>query len=439
MSMRTFGFSVGKTLLQGAVEALMYAPLLLTLAVYALPGVNVWGWMLTLPPLFAAGYAISAYLPWRKLLLTYLLAIVLGVTHAYFVVGTGVPLWWLSVPIGCIVAYRGSRLTEEEWHLYFPPGFYIIGMVLYGIISLFGPRLAGIAPYMPDILWGGLLSLAVTLLMVNQSNVKQEAYATVKNSSLSKAVIWQNRLFVLGLFGAVLLVAFFQSIERGISWLFQLIVYIIAGLLALLVSAAPDMPEEPPSDRLVPRVGGEQADHSWWWELLQRIGIWISYTLIAIVAAVMLYIVVKRLIRLLKWLYRWLLSVVSKHSANSGDAYEDDVETIVTWDELSGRWAAGLSRMFRRDKRLSWGDLTDNRERIRFLYGSLLLRSTRRGYGFKAHLTPAETERDLKQWSQSASAGEEGGFVELYERVRYGGKQVSDEEVAKAKDALDKQ
>ncbi|MDB5083439.1 MAG: hypothetical protein JWN30_325 [Bacilli bacterium] len=74
-----------------------------------------------------------------------------------------------------------------------------------------------------------------------------------------------------------------------------------------------------------------------------------------------------------------------------------------------------------------FSDLTTNRQRIRYLYRQLVLRSMLAGYSYKQFLTPRETGEDLSRWGQQAQRNKQ--LIDLYNQARYSEKPISDEQM----------
>lgn len=85
--------------------------------------------------------------------------------------------------------------------------------------------------------------------------------------------------------------------------------------------------------------------------------------------------------------------------------------------------------------------MRSNQERVRFLYRRLLLTRLHEGSEWKPGLTPLEMARDLllhddNKKDQRAKPGQAAHkaaiepLIKLYYRVRYGGQEPDDEEVA---------
>lgn len=430
--------SLVRAALQGAAELLLFLPLALIAAAYALPdGAASWVWVASLPIQYAVGYAVWRFLPIRRRASLYILLLLIVLAGAY--AAFGADRWLLlplTAPLGFLMAFRGAQAVSEPWHAAFPASLYVVGLAVYFLSSVVLRFMDSFDPYMPALFWGGFASLLLGLLRINQSNVRQETLSGGKEPSLPAALLWQNRLLVAALFAVVLLVAGFGAIRQAAGWLLAQAAWLVSWLISLLPESSGEDTSPPQAPPGAPELGpaGEPAA---WWLLLERIAVVAVVVIAAAAACALAYWLTRRLFRWARRAYDWLRAALQwgeRLEANEG--YEDDVERLVSWKELNGRWSSRLKQWLAPDRKTQWSDLADNRERIRFLYRSMLEESVRQGYVFKAHLTPRETDRDLRRWQAKRPLRMEP-LIGLYERVRYGRRDVSDEEVRAAKELLE--
>ncbi|UUZ80703.1 DUF4129 domain-containing protein [Paenibacillus sp. P26] len=171
----------------------------------------------------------------------------------------------------------------------------------------------------------------------------------------------------------------------------------------------------------------------------------LTATALAVIVLYLLYRLLKQIPGWLRRLLRWLTSLLSFGNRTDGGAgYEDDVERLMHWkdfgDRLKGRLQDFLAR---RPSAPKWEDLTDNKQRIRFLYRDRIARAIRSGAPFRPSLTPKEAVREWERSGSDGTGGKTGAaasdakLVDVYERVRYGERTVSDAEVAELKKSVD--
>ncbi|NOU94201.1 hypothetical protein GC093_13380 [Paenibacillus sp. LMG 31456] len=434
----TFWKGMGSSVLKGTVELLLGLPLLLMLAVYLLPNdVSMWLWVLSLMFSYAVGYTGGSLLSLRKRYQLFFFIIIMGALAAYLIFGTSYG-FYLGMPIAALLVARGVRFVTVPWDVVFPVSFYGIGLVVYFICSLVWSFVPILQPYSSLLLWGGLASLAITLLMTNQSNMKQETLSGDKEPVLAAAVVWQNRVLVLIVLGLILIVVGFRKLQQAVLWLKE-------QLLAWLRELLSRNPEPPPADKVeqAPKdFGGlgEAGEAAPWLVWLEKIFMILVEVAIVVLLLIMLYWVAKRLSKLMKTLYLKMMDILSRKEIRKGvGGYEDNVESLMDWqalrDQLTARMKGWLPR--KSEPREKWEDMKDNRERVRYLYRNWIRKSVEEGYLPQRFLTPKETTKDIQRWANNKLQSPES-LISLYEQARYGDKLAEDSEIIHLKQAVDR-
>ncbi len=121
-----------------------------------------------------------------------------------------------------------------------------------------------------------------------------------------------------------------------------------------------------------------------------------------IIGLVLLYLAGKVIFSMLRRYFVWLIRVFqSGYKERSGNGYRDEVESIADWGRM--RWPGRPKSRRRTVKR--WEQLNGNKERIRYLYQSVLRQTVRKGYGLKPYFTPKETDEDIRRWNKEDGQG----------------------------------
>jgi hypothetical protein len=125
-----------------------------------------------------------------------------------------------------------------------------------------------------------------------------------------------------------------------------------------------------------------------------------------------------------------------KNRGESG--YTDEVENLMTLTSVGKQMGKQLKKLILRNRGAEWNDLT-NEEKIRLLYARLVRAVMKQGYEYQTHLTPRETARELALWKGGEQQQLEGlnGFIDVYEKVRYGEGVPDDQQVAAYKQKFD--
>ncbi|WP_282935250.1 hypothetical protein [Paenibacillus sp. RC67] len=428
--------NAGIILLKGCVEVLLAFPLLLLAAVYILPESHRVLWITTLPLGYAIGYILNSLIPLRRTYLQMLVSLCLGAISSYWLFGISFAAIVAAVT-SFIVVYRGIRLVWIPWDVFFPVNFYVFGMIIYFVSSVFLHFVDSFQPYMTLLLWGGLAALVVTLLMSNESNMKQETLSGDKEPVIAAEMMWKNRLLVVLLLVIILLVVLFRKLGEAVLWGIHQLIQWLQALFSGPSSPPAAEPAKSPQPPPMNLSGNEEP--ALWLVWLEKILYFVVGGLLVLGCLLAIYFILRRIPRLAKRLFAWLASKLHSEDKQKGKiGYEDDVESLMDWESLNERLFSKWKRLFNRSgHREKWEDLQDNKQRIRFLYRRWLRQSMQRGYMFKSFLTPKETGLEVQQWDDKKQPPVDT-FLSLYEQVRYGDKGIEDHDLHAAKERMDK-
>ncbi|WP_036745591.1 MFS transporter [Paenibacillus sp. UNC451MF] len=429
-------FRTGIVILKGCIELLLAFPLLLAAAVYILPESHRMLWIVFLPLGYAIGFILNSLMPLRQSYQQLLVSLCISVLYSYWMFGS---TYAAMVPaiISFIVVYRGIRLVWIPWDVFFPVNFYVFGMILYFVASVVLHFVESFQPYMTLLTWGGLVALVITLLMSNESNMKQESLSGEKEPVIASEMMWKNRLLVILLLLVIVLVVSVRKLGEALIWLKNLLIYLLQALFS--GSSPPPAKEPAKSPPPMPMNLSGNEEPAWWLVWLEKLLYYFVGALIVAAFLLAIYLIARRVPRLAKRLFAWLASKLYSEDKRIGKiGYEDDVESLMDWDTLNDKLFSKWKRLFSKNgPREKWEELHDNKQRIRFLYRSWLHQSMQRGYTFKSFLTPKETGSEIEQWEKKSNFSLDS-LVTLYDRVRYGDKDIEDHEIQSEKLNLDK-
>jgi len=426
---QTFGAGIVRVLLQGAVELLLFFPLLLLLAAAVPPELPLWRWAGALPLCYAAGYAVNRRFAIRRFYLLLAAALVLGAVYTLLVSGLSWSSCWL-LPVSWLLAYRGAKLASIPWRIYFQIKWYLVGLLLYFAASIAFHTIPSFQASIPLLNFAGLAALLVTLVMANQANVQQETLSGDREPAVASAVLRNNRLLIGLLAAATLAVVWFRKLQQAADWLRRQLVAFIEWLMNRPAEpeappAAPQPPAQPPQ---LPPAGEPAA----WLVWLEKLAYVLVGILLAAAAIYLIYRLSGRLAALIKRCFRWLTGWLNRAERVQDTGYHDEVERLMTWElwkeSQADRWKRW--RQSRAGRGTKWEDLTDNRERARHLYRLFLQRAETGGYSAKAELTARETVREVEEQGTSGLPSEAAErLANLYDKARYGGGTIADEEL----------
>lgn len=420
------------------IELGLCLPLWILVAEYLLPDGRLFIiWICGLLLFSLVGVLLRLYLQvvWKRLGA----AVVLGALFSVVVpdgIGVISGLFCLS---GVLSALQGMTITKRlgGYKLYWT------GIALYFIASIVFTRTHGLESWLPLLTWTGVATLALTLFVMNDGHLRYSTLSSDSAPTLSRRLRRHNRIYIAVIVSSAVLLAAGTG-----RWIGGMLWSVVKTIIAWLSQSEPvKIPEsiesEPP-----PPIEELQLPE------VQDPG------LISQIMDVLVYVIgglaVAGLIGLLAyWLYKnvivfWRKSkdALMKRDEQT-EPFQDEEKNVFTWDNVAGIWKgmqSGLSRIGRRTER--WEDMSDNRERVRYLYRRLLHFERAKGYEPQPHLTPMEQEIYYKQWLELKAATSQVNssrgkrvdssepLVSLYYRVRYGDELLSDQEVFNVKDKM---
>lgn len=430
---------------KGLTELLFYMPVWLSFAVYWVPGQIIFLWVASLLVLYIAGTAIYDRWPGIRVGTRWLMSlfIVAAIGAALGLAGgavTDYKFWGASLICGMWFIVQGSAMMRRGWEESFRTihmGFGILTYVAcipftYGFLHM----LAGIRLWIAA---AGMLSVALTLYIVNDRHLSSESVDGAKSQTLLLARR-RNRFMLAGLTVLMIGIAAFRQIQQ---WIEDHIMAGLRKLFAMLGSGEKEErpPEPPPQsntpDMLPPMEPSEPARWLVWLEKIMQIIV----TIAIVVGVLFLLWWLGR--KLAVWFRRWMDKLLQRQSARSSDdgAYTDEVESLMTID----KWRTKLrDRLKRRrggiEAELDWDELTSGKERMRWLYRQWVRAGIRQGFEPKPYLTPQETAESLAAWKGSHSnRSEAGSFINNYEAARYGEADMTEEQLAEHRRWVERQ
>lgn len=417
-------------------ELVVLMPLYLAVVILLSPRFLPLGWMVILPFNSFLGAAIYNYVKvlWKKLGI----AVLIGIVYAAIFTGTGEG--GLSSLIGLGAALfvlqgmtAASRVGEAR--------LYWFGTALYFIAGIAYSRVALLHGELGLITWLGAACLGIALFVTNYEYLRYTTLANKSAALLPRGLRRHNTVFIVIILG--LIVLFAAGVGR---WIGHMLLEIIRHIVAWITRSSgepealqPEEPKEPPM-MFIPDEVQEPGLLS---HILNLLFYVLSGAVVAAIAVFALYWLYKNAGGIWKRSIDRLLALLRRQDrAGESAGYRDEESSIFSWEEKRqkwGQWRGALARFGKRQER--YEDMRSNQERVRFLYRRLLLTRLHEGSEWKPGLTPLEIARDLqlhddKKKGQRAKPGQDTHesaiepLIKLYYRVRYGGKEPDDEEVA---------
>lgn len=417
------------------LETLLAMPVLLLVHLYLIPDRMFWIWIISFALFYVLGCWLRRIWPRQPLSLRHLLFMLISVLYAWAVFGLSAAAA-ISLPAVWLALVRGGLYAAAPIQFVLTNTYYVVSIMLYFALSVFVRFSAETAPIASLTSWFAMLTLAVSLFMMNQFALNRESLQEEQQRVVTRSILWKNRLLIILFAGLILLVAGFKQLAEGLQALWNMIVRIIVWFLSLGISGEPAQ-QPPMNPNLQDMLPMEEQEPALFWVILERIAMGIAFVLVVVIVLFLLYKIGDALISGLRYLYQWLKGRLFTDELEQAAAldYEDEVTRLVDWNDLRKQWGERLRALFEREPRIRWSSLANNLERIRYLYREAVIRVTQEGYRFRPSLTPRELQEDVNRWRQGQGRISEQ-LVLLYEQARYGGKEPSDQEIEQLRSRL---
>lgn len=308
-------------------------------------------------------------------------------------------LIFVTLPIG---GWDRWRELNVAW--------YVVCLLLYVLLQLLtsGSRRMGEGIYDPASGPVLVCFLALACLLVMALNRASLDSAAMSRRTVPLLMRRQNLVITLAMLVLGVLIAAIPAIgavlKRVWDWFMQGVAYVAALILSILPenqSAGGGAPAGDPDQLML----GEVKEPSAFMLFLEKVLFAVAIT----VAAIALFFAGKALIKRLIRLVRYLWGRFSQYSAAAGEDYEDEITD--TRDEPGVERTSLLGRL-RRMATVDEKSLSPT-ERVRYRYKRLRQKHT--------DWTQASTARETLPESAAA----------LYERARYGGETLTEEEAGR--------
>ncbi|MCM3042770.1 DUF4129 domain-containing protein [Paenibacillus motobuensis] len=397
--------------------------------------------LVILPLVSFLGVAIRSYVPvlWKKLGAAVLIG---AACAAVFLLSGAAGFTPLIGLCAGVFALQGMTATDRAGMA----KLYWYGVALYFVAGIVYSRVALLHGELGLITWFGVGCLAIALFTTNFEYLR---YTTLSDHSrLPRGLRRHNTLFIVIILGLVVLLA-----AGAGRWIGNLLLKFVRYIFAWLTRSSGEPKELEPEEVQEPPAmffPGEVQKPGLLSQILDILFYVIGGAVIAAMIGFALY-----------WLYKnaggfWkrsidrLLALLRRQDlAGENKGYRDEEVSIFSWEERKqrlGNWRTVLSRFGRRQER--YEDMHSNQERVRFLYRRFLLTRRSEGCEIKPELTPLEMARDMQRHNDNEKKHQRGKpgqaahkvaiepLILLYYRVRYGGQEPDDEEVADIKRML---
>lgn len=401
-----------------------------------LPGFRTSGgpWLFALQfPLYGLGGYLLAHRPglWRSILHT--LETVALVAALSFLFNGFTLSGLLLLPVGFILGIRCKFMLAREGGQGFQASFVIIGLIGYFLLPLLVMLQPLLKPHVGGLNIIGIAALALFLFSLSKDQV-QHASQRQGQGQEGSAVLGKTRIWTAVLFALVLALGYFREIGSAIGQAAAGVVRFFFYLLGLLLpgSEVKTPPGDPSSQPMLPPM--DEAKPNPFLDLLAEIAKYLVFAALIAGALYLLYRLLRQIPRLLSRLKQFLAGVLGGIERTSSTGYVDKKESLLELRETPRLFLTKARNWLsqRRKREPSWSELTDNRQRMRYLFRTVMRRAASSGFSYHRERTPLENGEALASRDPSPQAVE--ALARHYSAVLYGQQNPADAEVEELAD-----
>ncbi|MDQ0229953.1 hypothetical protein [Metabacillus malikii] len=419
------------------IEFILILPILLLVGILFVS--NKMGiWLLILPLLFIIGFLSSSVIHEKaktRFFLTVLMfltsiPITLLFNNQFFTI------LMLSF-VHCLVFIRGRYYHVIAADKVLTPYLlWVLGFPVYFLAYFTYQYFGVLTPYIPVITWSGLIFIITTLFLSNSGVLKASTLAKNNKPIVSKAIKQKNSLYLLGMIGIVTLITSFGIVKYVIVQGFSLFISGLLWFLSFFESDEESIQQSPPAtEQSFPVL--ERGEPSTIIVILEKI-MYIAFYIIGTVICIMLIVYGgKKVMRLIKTSYQWLMNRVgqllqlSNHNSENGLVYIDEKESLIDIKKLQKDTKEKVTKLFFKpftQRRQKWENLTE-REKVRYVYQQLVKEQIlHHGYQYKRTNTSTETLTEIINEIDSMKP-EVITLLDSYGKARYSNQMLSTQDL----------
>lgn len=337
--------------------------------------------------------------------------------------------------LGAVLIYRGIQFMERPWTDVFPLTYFMCGLLGYFFTYFLYQNMLSLHLYMVWVKWFGMFYLGVVLFVCNLAFLKSITLKVGQGSALPKSLIRMNRTTVAVILLIIFTIGGFTTLKTLLQKAIYAIIYLIVWFIRLFPSSQ-KIPYTPAGKQPKPTAAPVIPHQQNLFEKILDFLFYASFVVIVIVILIIVYLALEKWLRkVYAWFKKILLSLLKRGDyAAQPSGFIDEKASLGIWRELTKSYGDRLKDWLGRimEKEPKWDDLSNNKERVRYLYRHWLLERIAAGYTFKSSLTPKETGQDISQWDRKAGPQSQE-MISLYDKARYGDHEIDDKEVEKIK------
>jgi len=429
-------------IMRSLTEYAMVLPIVLLLHLYLIPETPSHTILLSLvyPVCHWGGQLTKSWIRWQRDALW--LTVVLFLTITVVVITGPLTLTHFIPPlIGFSLFARGVRMASRGIPMWGSVTWYWGALAVYFFIYVFANIRPEMKVYQLPLFAGGVWMIVTTLMMMNQNILHRANMTRDTTTKLPAGVLRQNLKYVFTLIGIAMLFAamifgnlmdiLMGGFRQFVAWLFQ----------NRTTEVEPPR-EEPSVTPQLPMEGLEPGEPSVFMKVLEQILMILFWSAMIIAVIVLLWLGLRYLIKKLfpKFWAALLRFFAQKQEYTPAASYSDERTNLFEWDKLRQRVTQPWEKIMARfgQKEAAYAELTNNRDRVRYLYRFKMKQAMRKGFTIQQSATPSETLMQVKDLEQHGSTNNDlVDLADAYNASRYGDDDIPDETVERLRKKLD--
>ncbi len=431
-----------------AIELAAIYPLIVLLDAYVLRNGMPWNWLPLLFGLAGIGTLLRPAVRLKALtnglLLGVYAVLIIIAGYSIAVAQPATVTWITALVLGILTLLRGMMIARSDSDRLFPVRWQLVALGLTWMIYIAAGSSPSIHNVRGSLYAAGAFTLFTLLFRFATQQIDYISLDEGFSFASLRAVMQRTRRWT---WLVIVLIAILGASDQLMIWLERAWRAFLAWI-GKQTTPPPSTPTDtytpPPLESLqLPESSNTGSDPFWVEKLAQLI------VLLALCAFIgwLGYMIIRLLRRYAPKLYRWLLSLWEPQQlqadAAQADTYTDEVQKLA-------ESSAHPRRLFQRIRKPVRPD-----ERVRYYYRQLLSRANKRGITIAASATPEYVGRQLapEEYAQALAASQHSHsftpgqnepaatsgaatsgtreLIRLYNRVRYDGEPVDEQELAR--------
>ncbi|TCT11604.1 hypothetical protein EDC18_1211 [Natranaerovirga pectinivora] len=432
-----------KSVVQGLIEIIIFLPLLIMFSIYILNVNEVYLWLITLLFSYGAGSIFRKIVGKNKNVALYLIiGVIISFVNIQWFFDYSIFQVFILTLLNTFIFYRGKSFMDNEWGGLLPSNIIMMCIVSYTLLLLSFFYVEKLKPYNSMIQVAAVITLIIGLIRINALEIKMIVTPDNDKVNVPKSLVKNNLVLTVVAIVLIFIVSTINHIRDIILTVIKSIgkvIYFLYGLFTNMISYSTSENMGPGELEYIDSA--IIKDETLLDKIIEVIKLVVLYGVIILIGILFIYLMAVIFHKVIKGLisfFKILMEYLNKENKNV--LYEEEKEMIMNWKDLKEKYLEKINNWIDKsiEKEKKWEDLKDNKERIRYLYRVWIFQKIKNGYSFKSSYTPEEVYTDLCKWNGDMAYEGSEELIKLYNKSRYGNKELEDKIVIELRNTIDK-